>query len=184
VGSLATQAKADVNAECDTAVSDAALATAANLAAAKAVVDAINTIVGHADYGNAKLVRSTTPANTLTVDANHLVAVPATQKVDLETIKTQTVTCSAGVTVPSDPADQSEVQALIEALNDPSAADIVAAVFAQIVDGTVTFLAAQKHQLAKASGNASKSSNTVAYKDRSENTLFSLTASADAITRS
>ena len=56
-------------------------------------------VVSHADYGNAKLVRSTTPANTLTVDANHLVAVPATQKVDVDTIKTQTVTCGAGVTV-------------------------------------------------------------------------------------
>jgi len=56
-------------------------------------------IVNHADYGNAKLVRSTTPANTLTVDANHLVAVPATQKVDVDTIKTQAVTCAAGVTV-------------------------------------------------------------------------------------
>lgn len=28
-------------------------------------------VVNHADYGNAKLVRSTTPANTLTVDASH-----------------------------------------------------------------------------------------------------------------
>jgi len=28
-------------------------------------------VVAHADYGNAKLVRSTTPANTLTVDASH-----------------------------------------------------------------------------------------------------------------
>lgn len=28
-------------------------------------------IVNHVDYGNAKLVRSTTPANTLTVDASH-----------------------------------------------------------------------------------------------------------------
>ena len=56
-------------------------------------------VVSHADYGNAKLVRSTTPANTLTVDANHLVAVPATQKVDVDTIKTQAVTCAAGVTV-------------------------------------------------------------------------------------
>lgn len=56
-------------------------------------------IVNHTDYGNAKLVRSTTPANTLTVDANHLVAVPATQKVDVDTIKTQAVTCGAGVTI-------------------------------------------------------------------------------------
>lgn len=56
-------------------------------------------VVAHADYGNAKLVRSTTPANTLTVDASHLVGVPATQKVDLETIKTQAITCAAGVTV-------------------------------------------------------------------------------------
>jgi len=56
-------------------------------------------VVAHADYGNAKLVRSTTPANTLSVDANHLVAVPVTQKVDVETVKTQAVTCAAGVTV-------------------------------------------------------------------------------------
>lgn len=56
-------------------------------------------VVAHTDYGNAKLVRSTTPANTLTVDASHLVAVPATQKVDVETVKTQAVTCAAGVTV-------------------------------------------------------------------------------------
>jgi hypothetical protein len=56
-------------------------------------------IVNHADYGNAKLVRSTTPENTLTVDANHLVAVPTSQKVDVETIKTQAVTCGAGVTI-------------------------------------------------------------------------------------
>jgi hypothetical protein len=56
-------------------------------------------VVAHADYGLAKLVRSTTPANTLTVDANHLVAVPDTQKVDVNTLKTQAVTCGAGVTV-------------------------------------------------------------------------------------
>ena len=31
-------------------------------------------IVNHASYGNAHLVRSTTPDNTLSVDANHLVA--------------------------------------------------------------------------------------------------------------
>lgn len=56
-------------------------------------------IVNNGTYGNAQLVRSTTPANTLTVDAAHLVAVPSTQKVDVETIKTQAVTCGAGVTV-------------------------------------------------------------------------------------
>jgi hypothetical protein len=33
------------------------------------------------------------------VDANHLVAVPTSQKVDVETIKTQAVTCGAGVTI-------------------------------------------------------------------------------------
>ena len=32
-------------------------------------------ILNHADYGNAKLVRSTTPANTLTVDAAHNVGI-------------------------------------------------------------------------------------------------------------
>jgi hypothetical protein len=41
VGSLAAQAKLDVNAEADTAISDAALATAANLALVKAVTDAL-----------------------------------------------------------------------------------------------------------------------------------------------
>lgn len=54
-----------------------------------------------ATYGLAQLVRSTTPANTLSVDANHLVATPDTQKVDLNTIKTQAVTCGAEVTVPA-----------------------------------------------------------------------------------
>lgn len=43
-------------------------------------------VVTNADYGLAKLVRSTTPANTLTVDANHLVGVPATQDVNTKTI--------------------------------------------------------------------------------------------------
>jgi len=62
-------------------------------------LSALNALLAHADYGLAKLVRSTTPANTLTVDAAHLVAVPDTQKVDLETIKTRAITCPAGVTV-------------------------------------------------------------------------------------
>lgn len=51
-----------------------------------------------ATYGLAQLVRSTTPANTLTVDANHLVAVPDAQKVDVNTIKTSTVAASSTVT--------------------------------------------------------------------------------------
>jgi hypothetical protein len=55
-------------------------------------------VVAHADYGNAKLVRSATPANTLAVDADHLVGVPTTQKVDVETIKTKGVTVDAGGT--------------------------------------------------------------------------------------
>lgn len=42
--------------------------------------------VTHADYGLDKLVRSTTPANTLSVDANHLVAVPETQDVNAKTV--------------------------------------------------------------------------------------------------
>jgi len=62
-------------------------------------LSALNALLAHADYGLAKLVRSTTPANTLSVDAAHLVAVPATQKVDVDTIKTQAITCAAGVTV-------------------------------------------------------------------------------------
>jgi hypothetical protein len=56
-------------------------------------------IVAHADYGNAKLVRSTTPANTLSVDASHLVAVPDGQKVDVNTIKAKGVTCANDITV-------------------------------------------------------------------------------------
>ena len=43
-------------------------------------------IVNHADYGNAHLVRSTIPGNTLSVDANHFVAVPATQDVNAKTV--------------------------------------------------------------------------------------------------
>jgi hypothetical protein len=44
VGSLGAQAKLDVNAEADTALSDAALATAANLATVDTVVDAIQVV--------------------------------------------------------------------------------------------------------------------------------------------
>jgi hypothetical protein len=55
-------------------------------------------VVAHADYGNAKLVRSTTPSYTLSVDVNHLVAVPTTQKVDVETMKTKPVTVDVGGT--------------------------------------------------------------------------------------
>jgi hypothetical protein len=69
------------------------------IGSAQASLDAALAILDHADYGNAKLVRSTTPANTLSVDANHLVGTPATQKVDVETIKTRAVTCAAAVTV-------------------------------------------------------------------------------------
>jgi len=56
-------------------------------------------VVAHTDYGNAKLVRSATPANALAVDANNKVAVPENQKVDLNTVKTQAITCAAAVTV-------------------------------------------------------------------------------------
>lgn len=48
-------------------------------------------VVNSGTYGNAQLVRSTTPANTLSVDANNKVAVPDTQKVDIETVKTRAV---------------------------------------------------------------------------------------------
>jgi len=50
-------------------------ATVGGVAAAKADMFQVEgdayAVVAHADYGNAKLVRSTTPANTLTVDASH-----------------------------------------------------------------------------------------------------------------
>jgi len=49
-------------------------------------------ILNHADYGNAKLVRSTTPANTLTVDVNNKVAVPDTQDVNVKTFGGETLT--------------------------------------------------------------------------------------------
>ena len=51
--SLSTQAKADVNAEADTAISDAALATAANLATAQADLDIITGTNGVAIDDNA-----------------------------------------------------------------------------------------------------------------------------------
>lgn len=44
VGSLATQAKSDVNAECDTAISDAGLATASALTTVDTVVDGIKAV--------------------------------------------------------------------------------------------------------------------------------------------
>lgn len=71
----------------------------ADVAATHVHAAAADAAVTHADYGNAKLVRSTTPANALSVGATGLVAVPDTQKVDVETIKTRAVTCAAGVTV-------------------------------------------------------------------------------------
>lgn len=46
VGSLATQAKADVNTECDTAISDAALATAANLSTVSTNVSTVLSRLG------------------------------------------------------------------------------------------------------------------------------------------
>lgn len=59
-------------------------------------------VVNNATYGNAKLVRSATPGNALAVDGSGKVAVPDTQKVDLDTIKGKTVTCGANVTVRAD----------------------------------------------------------------------------------
>ena len=47
--------------------------SAQTLNATDIIADDIKTIVGHADYGNAKLVRSSTPANALVVDAAGLV---------------------------------------------------------------------------------------------------------------
>jgi hypothetical protein len=47
------------------------LASVGTAAASTAQTGDSYPIVSHADYGNAKLVRSTTPANTLTVDTSH-----------------------------------------------------------------------------------------------------------------
>ncbi len=54
----------------NTTVPDASGTAAGLHTATDSKVDANNTILGHASYGNAKLVRSTTPANTLDVDTD------------------------------------------------------------------------------------------------------------------
>ena len=64
VGSLATQAKADVNAEADTAISDAALATAAALATVDTNVDSIL-----ADTGTDGVVVASLAAGSITAAA-------------------------------------------------------------------------------------------------------------------
>jgi hypothetical protein len=56
VGSLGAQAKLDVNAEVDTAISDAALATAANLATVDTVVDAIKAKTDSLTFTSAGIV--------------------------------------------------------------------------------------------------------------------------------
>jgi len=55
-------------------------------------------VVAHTDYGNAKLVRSTTPANALSVDADGKVAVPATQHVIVDSGTVTTLTNLPAVT--------------------------------------------------------------------------------------
>jgi len=112
-------------------------------------VDALQTgdsyaVVAHADYGNAKLVRSTTPANTLSVDANNKVAVPDTQKVDLHTIKTQTVTAAAGVTFPASIGTSTLAAGAAMALTSGERTTLAAAIEAAIInemDGTAVMQA-------------------------------------------
>ena len=62
VGSLATQAKADVNAEADTAIADAALATAAALATVDGIVDDLKSgiIYGATATGTLSTTQATT----------------------------------------------------------------------------------------------------------------------------
>lgn len=62
VGSLAAQAKADVNAEVDTAISDAALATAANLETVDTVVDAVKAKTDSLTFTTANKVDATLQA--------------------------------------------------------------------------------------------------------------------------
>lgn len=82
--------------------------------------------------------------------------------------------------LPSDPADQSAVEAAVAALNDIT----VAEVWAYVID-IVTAAVAMKEVLAYASGNITKSSNAYAYKDRAgTSTVFTNTAATDSRTRS
>lgn len=57
-----------------------------------ALIDTVLDIVGHADYGNAKLVRATTPANTIDVDSNGRVDVSLIEGADA----TNTINSSVG----------------------------------------------------------------------------------------
>lgn len=75
VGSLGTQAKLDVNAEVDIAITDAALATAANLAAVQADTDDIQTrlpaalVSGRMDANVSLMEANTVTASALATDA-------------------------------------------------------------------------------------------------------------------
>jgi len=85
---LGTQAKADVNGECDTALTDYG---------ALKPTDAGRTLDVSAD-GGAGLDWSNIHSPTSTVNLSGT-TIATTQQVDLNTIKTQAVTCAAGVTV-------------------------------------------------------------------------------------
>ena len=68
LGGMSTSMKAEVNAEADTAISDAALATAANLATVDTVVDGLATTIGTAGDGLTALPIS--PANVTQVSGS------------------------------------------------------------------------------------------------------------------
>ena len=114
--------------------------TYANAAPDNTGIGNIYAIVNHTDYGNAKLVRSTTPANTLTVDANHLVAVPTTQKVDLVDAPNATAVTAIqlGLSKPGTAQTITANQAVNAAQVGGSAAAAIglAALFANAIYGT------------------------------------------------
>ena len=105
-------------------------------------------IVNNGTYGNAKLVRSSTPANALAVDASGKVAVPDTQKVDVNTVKGQSVTCAAGVTVRPDvgTATQSAAQSgdAYGRLGAPNGASVSADIAAVKTDSAAAKAVADK----------------------------------------
>jgi hypothetical protein len=96
-------------------------------------------IVSHADYGNAQLVRSTTPANTLSVDAAH--KVPAT-------LATGDVTGNLPAAVNS----MADNTLTASALATDAGAEIADAVAARVYEGTLTQEQIMRILLAAAAG--------------------------------
>ncbi len=89
-----------------------------------------------ANLGSAQPINSTGSAGSATVNAT----VPDTQKVDLNTIKTQAITCSAGVTVPALIASTTNLTAgtIATVTNQLTAAQIATGVWQDTTSGDFT----------------------------------------------